>query len=181
MARANIDCGFHPSKERPHESFACLLSVRTEASPARVEGCGPDDVEALIPLMREFYAGERLPWDESALRRALATLWSEPQHGTVWLARAGDDPVGYGVLCCGFSLEYGGRDAFVDELFVQPRWRGRGIGGNLLGAMEESCRSRGMAALHLEVDHDNPDGRRLYLRRGFTDHPRHLMTKWLTL
>jgi GNAT superfamily N-acetyltransferase len=129
--------------------------------------------------MREFYAGEKLPFDEGVLRHALGQLWDEPLHGGAWIARAGDEVVGYGVLCCGFSLEYGGRDAFVDELFVRPGWRDRGIGGLLLDAMEVSCRDRGIAALHLEVDDDNPDGKRLYLRRGFVDHARHLMTKRL--
>jgi GNAT superfamily N-acetyltransferase len=144
-----------------------------------IESASPSDVEELIPLMREFYVGERLSYDEPVLRRALAALWSEPLHGEVWLARADREPAGYGVLCCGFSLEYGGSDAFVDELFVRPSWRDRGIGGLLLDAMEASCRDRRIAALHLEVDHDNPEGKRLYLRRGFVDHQRHLMTKRL--
>lgn len=145
----------------------------------RVEPATPEDFEDLLPLMREFYAGERLPFDEAILRRALAELWREPLHGSVWLARAGGQAVGYGVLCCGFSLEYRGRDAFVDELFVQPDRRNAGIGGHILDAMETACRESGIEALHLEVDHDNPDGRRLYVRRGFVDHDRHLMTKWL--
>ena len=129
--------------------------------------------------MREFYTGERLPYDETVLSGALAKLWAEPLHGGAWLARADTDLVGYGVLCCGFSLEYGGRDAFVDELYVRPAWRDRGIGNRLLDAMEARCSASGVAALHLEVDHDNSAGRRLYERRGFVDHQRHLMTKWL--
>jgi GNAT superfamily N-acetyltransferase len=145
----------------------------------RVESARLADLGELIPLMREFYAGEKLPFDEALLRHALGEIWDEPLHGGAWIARAGGEPVGYGVLCCGFSLEYGGRDAFVDELFVRPGWRDRGIGGLLLDAMEASCRDAGIAALHLEVDHDNPDGKRLYLRRGFVDHERHLMTKRL--
>ena len=145
----------------------------------RVEPATPDDLEELLPLMREFYAGERLPFDEAVLRRALAELWLEPLHGAVWLARVEGYPVGYGVLCCGFSLEYRGRDAFVDELFVRPDRRNAGIGGHILDAMEAACRESGIEALHLEVDHDNPEGRRLYARRGFVDHERHLMTKWL--
>lgn len=145
----------------------------------QVARAAPPDLDELLPLMREFYAGERLTFDESVLRRSLAELWSEPLHGGAWLARAGPEPVGYGVLCCGFSLEYGGRDAFVDELYVRPAWRDRGIGNRVLDAMEARCRDTGIAALHLEVDHDNPDGRRLYARRGFVDHRRHLMTKWL--
>jgi GNAT superfamily N-acetyltransferase len=144
-----------------------------------LQAASPSDLEELLPLMRAFYAGEKLEFDAGVLRRALDQLWSEPLHGGAWIARAGGEPVGYGVLCCGFSLEYGGRDAFVDELFVRPAWRDRGIGALLLDAMEYSCRRQRITALHLEVDHDNPDGRRLYLRRGFVDHARHLMTKRL--
>lgn len=146
---------------------------------ARIFSTSPSDIDELLPLMRAFYAGERLPYDEAVLRRALGELWIEPLHGGAWLARVDEEPVGYGVLCCGFSLEYGGRDAFVDELYVRPRWRGKGIGNLLLDALEAGCRSSGVAALHLEVDHGNADGKRLYARRGFVDHDRHLMTKWL--
>ena len=145
----------------------------------RIDPAMPRDIGELLPLMREFYAGERLPYDEAVVRDALGELWAEPLHGGAWLARVGEEAEGYGVLCCGFSLEYGGRDAFVDEVYVRPGWRDRGIGNRLLDAMEEWCRARGVAAIHLEVDHDNPDGKRLYARRGFVDHQRHLMTKWL--
>ena len=145
----------------------------------RIDPAMPRDIGELLPLMREFYAGERLPYDEPVMRGALGELWAEPLYGGAWLARLDEEAVGYGILCCGFSLEYGGRDAFVDELYVRPGWRDRGIGNRLLDAMEECCRARGVAAIHLEVDHDNPDGKRLYARRGFVDHQRHLMTKWL--
>jgi GNAT superfamily N-acetyltransferase len=146
---------------------------------SRIHPAGASEIDELLSLMREFYAGEKLPYDDQVLRRALGALWAEPIHGGVWIARDASEAVGYGVMCCGFSLEYRGRDAFVDELFVRQDWRDRGIGGRLLDAMETACREQGIAALHLEVDHDNPDGKRLYLRRGFVDHDRHLMTKWL--
>lgn len=144
-----------------------------------VELATVSDLDDLLELTREFYRGEKLPYDEPVLRRAYATLWSEPLHGAAWLAREGGELAGYGVLACGFSLEYGGRDAFVDELYVRPAGRDRGIGSGILDAMEAECRRQGIHALHLEVDHDNPDGRRLYFRRGFVDHERHLMTKRL--
>lgn len=129
-------------------------------------------------MMREFYAGERLPWDPAVARACLDRMWDDPRYGRVFLASAGE-PVGYGILAFGFSLEYGGVDAFVDELYVRSDWRGRGIGTALLGAMEAACREAGVTALHLEVDHGNAGGRRLYRRRGFVDHERHLMTKRL--
>lgn len=144
-----------------------------------IDLASPTDLDELLLLMREFYAGERLPWDEDVLRRALGELWREPLHGAVWLARADGEAIGYGVLGCGFSLEHRGRDAFVDELYVRPGWRSRGVGGRILDAMEATCRKQGISALHLEVDHDNARGKRLYRRRGFDDHGRHLMTRRL--
>lgn len=144
-----------------------------------IEPATPADIDSLLALMREFYAGEKLPWDEEVLRAALDELWRQPLHGFVCLARADGQAIGYGVLGGGFSLEHGGRDGFVDELFVLPAWRGRGIGGRLLDALEEACEGRGISALHLEVDHDNTRGKRLYERRGFVDHGRHLMTRRL--
>ena len=148
-------------------------------SGVRIAPATASHLDHLLALAREFYAGERLPYDETVLRRAYAALWAVPLHGAVWLARDGDELAGYGVLACGFSLEYAGRDAFVDELYVRPDRRDRGIGSRILDAMEAECRRQGIAALHLEVDHDNAAGRRLYRRRGFVDHERHLMTKWL--
>lgn len=144
-----------------------------------IDLASPTDLDELLPLMREFYAGERLPWDEDVLRRALGELWRQPLHGAVWLARATGEAIGYGVLGCGFSLEHCGRDAFVDELYVRPGWRSRGVGGRILDAMEATCRQQGISALHLEVDHDNASGKRLYQRRGYEDHGRHLMTRRL--
>ena len=150
-----------------------------DSSLVGIAPAGASDLDLLLELAREFYLGEKLPYDEGVLRRAYAALWAAPLHGAAWLARNGGELAGYGVLACGFSLEYGGRDAFVDELFVRPDVRDRGIGSGILDAMEAECRRQGIRALHLEVDRDNPDGRRLYLRRGFVDHERHLMTKWL--
>ena len=144
-----------------------------------IDPAGRGNRDELLPLVREFYAGERLPYDEGVVRRALGELWQDPRHGGVWLARAGDEPIGYAILCCGFSLEHRGRDAFVDELFVRPGWRDRGLGGRLLDALEADCRERGISALHLEVDDDNAAGARLYLRRGFADPGRRLLTRRL--
>lgn len=141
-----------------------------------ISSAGELDAEDLLPLVREFYSGERLPFDEDRLRAALGALWADPRHGRVWLAREDGEPAGYGVLCYGFSLEHGGLDAFVDELYVRPGHRGRGIGTALLQAMEAACRVAGVTRLHLEVDDDNEGGRRLYVRHGFVAPGRRLMT-----
>jgi ribosomal protein S18 acetylase RimI-like enzyme len=85
------------------------------------------------------------------------------------------------VLTLGWSLELGGRDAFIDELYVKPARRGRGLGTLALATAEAAARRRGVRALHLEVDVTNETARRLYQRVGFRLRERYqLMLKRLT-
>lgn len=138
---------------------------------------GPDDRSLLLELMREFWAGEGLPWDDARVAGAVDGMLGDPRHGRAWIARRDGRPVGYAIAAFGFSVEYGGVDAFVDELYVRPEHRGRGVGTALLDVLESGCRDAGAAVLHLEVDHANEGGQRLYRRLGFVDHARYLMTK----
>ncbi len=138
---------------------------------------GPDDGEAILGLMEKFYVGERYPFDRDRARAALMPFLAEPALGRSWLFRDGDMPVGYFVLTLGWSLEYGGRDAFVDELFVTPSHRGRGLGRRALETIEEACRELSVQALHLEVEKENLPAAELYRKRGFEDHDRRLMSK----
>lgn len=147
--------------------------------PLRISTAGHSDEERLLPLMGEFYAGERLDYREEVLRAALRQLWSDPALGRVCLMHHGETLAGYAVLTFGFSLEFRGRDALVDELYVRPAHRGRGHGAECLRWMEAVCRAEGIHALHLEVDRSNPGAKRLYHRVGYRDHDRYLLTKWL--
>jgi ribosomal protein S18 acetylase RimI-like enzyme len=87
--------------------------------------------------------------------------------------------VGYAVLLFGYSLEYRGRDAFVDDVYLAPARRGRGLGRTVLEQVESAARELGVRALHLEVERENAAAQALYRRRGFRDTERLLMTKIL--
>jgi ribosomal protein S18 acetylase RimI-like enzyme len=136
------------------------------------------DVDALLLLMRQMQVED--PWserfDESLARQNLSDLLSNPHFGLVYLVRDHQTPVGYLVICFDYSLEYRGKGAWVDELFVHDSHRGQGIGTQLLGLAENASREHGAQFLHLEVNHGNR-ALELYRRRGFVDHQRFLMTK----
>src|SRR5687767_3006332 len=102
-------------------------------------------------MMRELYEHERMDFDERAARAALAQLLADDSHGVAHLILYGAEVAGYLVLTFGFSLEFGGRDAFVDELYVGDGFRGHGAGKAALAFAAEVCRARGIRALHLEV------------------------------
>ena len=99
--------------------------------------------------------------------------------GAIWLVEVAGAPAGYCVLGSAFSLEFHGRIAFVDELYLREEFRGRGHGARLLALLEEECRARGLRAMRLEVERSNRRARSLYERAGFVRHDRFIMTKWL--
>ncbi|HVB08777.1 MAG TPA: GNAT family N-acetyltransferase [Bacillota bacterium] len=135
---------------------------------------GAADVEAVAALMEAFYDESHANWDRPAARFAMRRLLATPELGEIWVA-PGD--AGYIVLTFGYSLEFGGRDAMIDEFFVRPEARGQGLGRAGLDQVVDWCRAEGVTAIHLEVESHNPDASRLYRRAGFADHDRHLMTR----
>jgi ribosomal protein S18 acetylase RimI-like enzyme len=137
------------------------------------------DVDVLLGLRRAFCCHEHLPFAEGAARTALDYLLADDSLGKVWLIHLGGAAAGYVVLTFGYILEFDGRDAFVDELYVQEGYRGRGVGGLALRLVADTCQTLGIRALHLEVDRENHRARAVYEKAGFEDRNNHLLTKRL--
>lgn len=146
----------------------------------RLREATPADLDTLLPLVRELWVHEQMTWDDARTPAALAQLLGDATLGRVWIADESGRAVGYLALCFGYSLEFLGRDAFIDELYTDPAFRSRGLGAQLLAHAEAACAGLGVHALHLEVDHVNARAKGLYARSGFRDHDRHLMTKRVT-
>ncbi len=139
------------------------------------------DEAALVPMMRALDEHEpyAIQFDESAVRTAFRQFLGLPAFGRVWLLYTGPALVGYIVLTIGFSFEFHGHDAFIDELYIAPDHRRLGIGRQALAFLEQKAREMGVNAVHLEVDRGNDPALELYRRTGYRDHDRFLMTKWL--
>jgi ribosomal protein S18 acetylase RimI-like enzyme len=130
----------------------------------------PEDAPSLVVVMREFYGQfEDLHFDEDQSSAALKSLLANPGFGHVWLISVLDTAVGYLAVTYGFSLEFKGRVAWIDEFFISEHFRGRGLGTRALELAEESCRAEGVRAMFLEVDKVNPDAGRLYRGLGFAE------------
>ena len=139
----------------------------------------PADADTLVEMMRDFNAHERIAFDETEVRDVLAQLFANDAYGLLFLILLGEKVAGYVVIAFGFSIEFRGRDAFIDELFVKDEFRGRGLGAAALRHVEGICRDRGIRALHLEVDRGNTRAQSVYARAGFLDRGNHLLNKWL--
>ncbi len=139
----------------------------------------PADIETLVAMMRELYAHDSFQFEETSARHALQGIIGDEAFGRVFLNCSADEVAGYAVLTFGYSLEYHGKDAFVDELFLRDEYRGQGIGKHVLRFLTEVCAENGVSALHLEVERKNTAAQAVYRNCGFEDHDRYLMTKWL--
>ena len=85
------------------------------------------------------------------------------------------------IITLGFSVEYGGRDGFIDDLYLVPAARGRGVGRKLIDFALAQARELGVGTLHLEVETGNDAATRLYRAAGFTETGRRLMRLRLPL
>jgi len=131
--------------------------------------------------MREYYAFDGHGFDEQKARAALTRLLNEAKLGRVWLIRDGETPVGYVVLCFGYSLEWLGRDAFIDELYLLEQYRGRGWGRKTMGFVEQVARAEGVRTLHLEVVRKNARALEVYRKMGFQEHESTFLSKWIAV
>jgi len=127
--------------------------------------------------MRAYYAFDGIPFDAVKQRGGLSGLMANPQHGYVWLIEWDGAVVGYMAVCFGYSLEFGGRDAFVDEIYLLPEARGKGIGRQAMAVMLETCRTNGIQAVHLEVSAENEAAVAYYEKSGFTRRDFSLMSR----
>ena len=144
----------------------------TAANPPPIElvEAGPEHGARIDQLVTAFHLHEGVDVTAHARRTSIDALLAMPAQGRILLVqRRNGDIAGYAVIAFGFSLEFGGRDAFLDELFIVEACRGQGIGSAALSAVCAWARHEGLCALHLEVERVNKAAKALYTRTGFED------------
>jgi GNAT superfamily N-acetyltransferase len=139
---------------------------------ATIRIAGLDDLDAAVALLRRQLDEHAIALDDSALVRAVRGLIEQPDVGRVLVAAQDGEAAGVAVLSFLWTLEHGGPAVWLDELYVEPRWRRRGIAQALVDEAARLARERGCIALDLEVEDGHHDATRLYTRLGFTRHRR---------
>jgi GNAT superfamily N-acetyltransferase len=125
-----------------------------------------DEFEEMLPLIRaycEFYETEP---DDEGLRRMFETLIGEPSQGAVFIARADGRAVGFATLDWKWSSLKAARIGYLEDLFVDPEARGKGIADALIEVCAERCRELGMPAIEWLTAPDNRRAQQVYNRTG---------------
>jgi ribosomal protein S18 acetylase RimI-like enzyme len=150
--------------------------VRLAGRGARFEPVAGGNFRSFAALVQAQHAELKSPFGVRQ-RRALRMLLRGDTFGHGWLIRVNDVPAGFVIVSLGFSVEYGGYDAFIDELYIAPLFRRRGLATRALKLAERFCRERGVMTVHLEVARGNRAAVAAYKRAGFLAHGLVLMSK----
>ena len=143
-----------------------------------IERATPVDLDDLVALGCAFTAEhDGDPPDATRVRNGMAPLVHDDRYGTVFVARRKAHVVGYAVVCWSWSIEIGGFEVVLDEVFTTER--NEGIGSQLIAAVEDDCRQRGVLRIFLETERRNDQVRRLYARHGYAEDDSIWMSKLL--
>jgi len=148
--------------------------------PPDVRTAGTAEVPSLIALLTEFFADEGFALPAGGLEERIRT-YLDTERNAMFLARADGRDVGVATLASGYSLEYGWF-AEIEDLYVVPAYRGRGIGRGLVDRACDHAAGAGCSAVLVTV---TPEGQerhdlvRLYGRLGFRDEGRRLLERRL--
>ena len=128
----------------------------------------PKDIPALLPLIEQYWIFEDVAgFDAARITKELRRFCADPALGSGWIAAVGGKAVGYLLAVYVFSLEHLGLTAEIDEFFVLPSARGKGLGDELLELAEAEFIRRGCTNVALQLGKGNDGARVFYRAHGY--------------
>jgi ribosomal protein S18 acetylase RimI-like enzyme len=125
------------------------------------------DAAAVAQLLHDFNSEYDDPTPGvAALTERLAELLANDE---ITVLLAGDPPQGFALFRTRPSLWSKAGDTYLEELYVIPERRGKGIGGALLDTAIETARQMGADHFELTTGTDDTAARALYESRNFTN------------
>ena len=122
-----------------------------------------DDVPVILACIRGLAEYERLAHEVVASETLLrATLFGERPAAEVVLAFDGDTPAGFALFFHNYSTFLARSGLYLEDLFVFPRFRGRGLGRTLLAHLAGIAVERGCGRFEWSVLDWNVDAIRFY-------------------
>ena len=137
-----------------------------------IETARPADAPIVLDLLLEQFEEHGIAAGGAPLAEAVAAVLADERLGFFEIARDRNGVVGIAYVSFTWALEHCGKSAWLEELYVVPAARGRGIGRALLETALARAAACGAAAADLEVDRAHARAENLYRRTGFHPLPR---------
>ncbi len=126
-----------------------------------------EDVPLIAELIRGLARYERLEHEVVMTEEKLTeALFGERRYAETLIAEDGGEPVGFALFFHSFSTFLAQPGIYLEDLFVVPEQRGRGVGRALLGQLAQVAVERGCGRLEWAVLDWNEDAIKFYERLG---------------
>jgi GNAT superfamily N-acetyltransferase len=118
----------------------------------RIEPATENDLPIILRFIKELAAYEKLAHEVTATEETLRTsLFGARPAAEVLIARADAEPAGFAVYFQTFSTFLGRPGVYLEDLYVSPAWRGRGLGRRLLAHVASVAVDRGCGRMEWSV------------------------------
>ena len=130
------------------------------------------DIPRLVELLGLLFSQEaEFTPDPEKQREALEAILADRSRGRIFVAREGGELVGMASLLYTVSTAEGGKAALFEDLIIEPKHRGKGIGTKLIEYVIQQARAEGVLRITLLTDLQNDTALGLYRKHGFVDSP----------
>ena len=132
-------------------------------------------IETIVTMMQDFYAVDNYAIDIEISKKLFEEFISNESLGKAWLIFNENEIAGYVILTFIFSFEYGGRIAFLDELYIKESNRVKGIGKETIAFVKKESALLNVKLIYLEAENHNHNAQKLYIAADFEIHNRKLL------
>ena len=138
-----------------------------------------NDLNTLLDFMKEYCKIERIEFHKERSRKAVIELLTHEDIGSIWIIKFKNVTIGYYCLAYNFSLDIGGRDCFLDEIYIDPSFRQKGIGTEVMKLIVKYLKSMKCKGIHLLVYDFNKPAFEFYCKNGFIKQDGMFMTRYI--
>ena len=126
------------------------------------------DIPTLISFLSELFTLEQdFEPDPARQTAALELIFAHPEQASVFIIKAEGETAGMVVLHLSISTAEGGWCGRIEDVYLKPEFRRRGIGSQVIRELVVTARKRGIKRLTLAADKDNPPALAFYKACGF--------------
>ena len=133
----------------------------------KIEIATTKDLNILHELIQKQFLEHEIDYEDDQLISAIDQMLTNDSLGFFLIAKEKNQSLGFAVISFAWTLEHGGKSAWLDELYVLPEHRNAGIGSAIVDRLFIEAKEKGCLAVDLEVESDHRRAENLYVRKGF--------------
>ena len=135
-----------------------------------IEVMTKEHAEEVIEMMRTFYASPAVHTNgsEEIFQNDVRNCINDSPYLEGYVFIEDDRLLGYAMVAKSFSTEYGKPCIWIEDIYIKPEYRGRGLGSRFFSFIEAKYPE---ALLRLEVEEENERAVYVYRKNGFEEMP----------